>query len=143
MNSRPSIKYNVESPSEDEFTPLQEHQEQTPSTFFGAKPVLYFQTSGLELVGPKEKLQSGPAFAQFSTEGEDTNEGDVLARNIDVWVTSEFAGPLFDSCLHTNKNFIGSSSLPSKPPRRSACACHIHSLRSTLLESETGSTRSS
>lgn len=99
MNSTPTIQQSNAPPAEDEFTPLQEHQEQTPSTFFGAKPVLYSHYAGLTISASKEKLQSHSVFAHFNTESEGTEEGDVLVKDVEVWVNSRYAAPIlsFDS----------------------------------------------
>ena len=99
MNSTPTIQQSNAPPVADEFTPLQEHQEQTPSTFFGAKPVLYSHYAGLTLSASKEKLQSHSAFAQFNTESEGTDEGDVLIKDVEVWVNSRYQ---FTILLHSH-----------------------------------------
>lgn len=77
-------------PKADDFTPLQEHQEQTPATFFGAKPVSYANYTGLTISAPASQLQLDPVFAKFSTEqdGEDS-----FVKNVDIWVTSEYTPP--------------------------------------------------
>lgn len=76
------------SPKANDFTPLQEHQEQTPSTFFGNKPVLYAQYSGLTLSVPVGKLQSDSAVAKFSATPDDQGE-DSLIKEVEIWVSSE------------------------------------------------------
>lgn len=83
-----SIRHLNAAPQASDFTPLQEHQEQTPSTFFGAKPVVYANYSGVTLSAPASQLQDDPVFARFST----TTEGDdTLVKDVDIWVTSEYA----------------------------------------------------
>ena len=73
-------------PKASDFTPLQEHQEQTPITFFGAKPVTYAHHAGVTLSAPPSQLQENAVFAKFST----TTEGDdTLIKDVDIWVTSE------------------------------------------------------
>lgn len=76
-------------PKVEDFTPLEEHQEQTPSTFFGAKPVLYAHYSGLTLSISGAKVQEDTAFSKFSSEA-DGESGDVLIKDADVWVNSEY-----------------------------------------------------
>lgn len=73
-------------PKTEDFTPLQEHQEQTPTTFFGANSILHAHYSGLTLSCSEAQLQQDAVFAKFSAEqdGEDS-----LVKNIDIWVTSE------------------------------------------------------
>jgi nucleotide-sensitive chloride channel 1A len=84
-----SLRHILTPPSSDDFTPLQEHQQQTPSTFFGAKPVLYFHHAGLTISAPKASLQSDDAFASFTSEPEGASEDDVLVKDVEAWVTSE------------------------------------------------------
>ncbi|KAF2125409.1 hypothetical protein P153DRAFT_378865 [Dothidotthia symphoricarpi CBS 119687] len=73
-------------PKTEDYTPLQEHQEQTPSTFFGAKPVLYARYGGLTLSVLASQLQEDAAFAKLSTE---PDGDDVLVKNVEIWVNSE------------------------------------------------------
>ena len=74
-------------PTADAFTSLQEHQQQTPSTFFGAKPVLYAHNTALTLSALPAQLQQHAAFSAFNTE---SDGGDVLAKDITIWVSSEY-----------------------------------------------------
>ncbi|KAF2746046.1 hypothetical protein M011DRAFT_459571 [Sporormia fimetaria CBS 119925] len=77
-------------PKEEDFTPLQEHQEQTPSTFFGSKPVLYAHYSSLTLAIPTAKLQSDETISRFSSSpDEQASPEDSLVRNVEIWVTSQ------------------------------------------------------
>ncbi|KAF2448871.1 hypothetical protein P171DRAFT_407139 [Karstenula rhodostoma CBS 690.94] len=84
-----SLRHSTTAPKAGDFTPLQEHQQQTPLTFFGAKPVLYAHHAGLTISAPKAKLQSNDAFANFSSELEGASEDDVLVKDVEVWVNSE------------------------------------------------------
>lgn len=81
-----SIRHVDTAPKATDFTPLQEHQEQTPTTFFGAKPVTYANYFGVTLSAAASQLQEDAVFAKFNTttEGEDT-----LIKDVDIWVTSE------------------------------------------------------
>lgn len=74
-------------PKAEDFTPLQEHQEQTPSTFFGSKPVLYARYSDLTLAIPSASLQADPV-AGFSAVN-DVDAGHSLAGHVEIWVTSK------------------------------------------------------
>ncbi|KAF9737344.1 hypothetical protein PMIN06_001529 [Paraphaeosphaeria minitans] len=84
-----SLRLLTTAPTSDDFTPLQEHQQQTPSTFFGAKPVLYVHHAGLTISASKSKLQSDDLFAKFSSEPEGAIEDDVLVKDVEAWVNSE------------------------------------------------------
>jgi nucleotide-sensitive chloride channel 1A len=82
-----SIRHVNTAPEASAFTPLQEHQEQTPTTFFGAKPVSYANYSGVTLSAPASQLQEDAAFAKFTTT---TDGDDTLIKDVDIWVTSEY-----------------------------------------------------
>lgn len=88
-----SLGHRTAAPKSSDFTPLQEHQQQTPSTFFGAKPVLYVHHAGLTISAPKARLQSDDAFGRFSSEPEGASEDDVLVKDVEAWVNSECAPP--------------------------------------------------
>lgn len=83
-----ALRQLTSAPKVEDFTPLQEHQEQTPSTFFGAKPVLYARHSGLTLSASASKLQEDPAFQQFNSIRDGDSE-DALIQDVEIWVNSE------------------------------------------------------
>ncbi|KAF2021096.1 hypothetical protein BU24DRAFT_14695 [Aaosphaeria arxii CBS 175.79] len=83
-----ALRQLTEAPKADDYTPLQQHQEQTPSTFFGSKPVLYAHYSGLTLAATKEKLLQTQATSGFQLQEEDA-DGISLAKDVDIWVNSE------------------------------------------------------
>ena len=74
-------------PKTSDFTPLEEHQEQTPATFFNAKPVLYVQQNLLTLSIPASQLEQDSIFAKFSSERDDE---EVLVKDVGIWVNSEW-----------------------------------------------------
>lgn len=86
-------------PSEEAFTPLSEHQGQTPGTFFGGKPVLHHYCPSAKLLINADRLQLSPILAnlQKNIESEthtngstDTESKDVVViDNLDIWVTSQ------------------------------------------------------
>ncbi|KAL5117461.1 hypothetical protein ACEQ8H_004626 [Pleosporales sp. CAS-2024a] len=73
-------------PKAEDYTPLEEHQQQTPSTFFGAKPVVYAHCVGLTLSVPASQLQQDDAFSKFNTEQEGE---EALIKDVEIWVNSE------------------------------------------------------
>jgi len=75
-------------PKAEEFTPLQEHQEQTPTTFFGAKPVLYAHQAGLTLIVPASQYEELTTFAKFSSQRGSEGQ-DVQVTDVEIWVNSE------------------------------------------------------
>ena len=72
-----------------DFTLLSQHQEQTPGTFFGGKPVLHLHSPGARVKISPEDLETQPALASLK-DGDPSpdGEGQVLLENVDVWVTS-------------------------------------------------------
>ena len=85
-----ALKHLNTAPKTEDFTPLQEHQQQTPTTFFGAKPVLYAHYSGLTLSAPASQLQQHVAFSKFSSESDGE---DALVKDVALWVSSEYVLP--------------------------------------------------
>jgi nucleotide-sensitive chloride channel 1A len=81
-----AIRHLDASPKIEDFTPLQEHQEQTPATFFGSKPVLYARYPGLTLSATSSQLQQDAAFFRFNIEGEGE---DALIKDVEIWVNAE------------------------------------------------------
>ncbi|KAF1836100.1 hypothetical protein BDW02DRAFT_638186 [Decorospora gaudefroyi] len=81
-----TLQHISSAPPAEDFTPLEEHQEQTPTSFFSSKPVLYAHYSGLTLMSPATQMAQDGAFSKFaaSAEGED-----VLINNITIWVSSQ------------------------------------------------------
>lgn len=79
------IQYLNTAPELAEFTPLQEHQQQTPVTFFGAKPVLYAHHSGLTLSAVASQLEEHPVFSKFNIE---RDGAEALVKNVDIFVSS-------------------------------------------------------
>ncbi|RMZ68154.1 FPD1 benzoylformate decarboxylase [Pyrenophora seminiperda CCB06] len=73
-------------PKADDFTPLSEHQEQTPTSFFSAKPVLHAHYEATTLFTHDDHLKKDPIFSKFSSRREGVED---FVDNVDVWVTSE------------------------------------------------------
>jgi nucleotide-sensitive chloride channel 1A len=90
-----------EAPALESFTPLEEHQERTPTTFFGGPPVLHFHSTGIRLLVPKDQLDenlelrdlvSSESTIESSTESSGTNgttSDESLISDLDIWVTSQ------------------------------------------------------
>lgn len=100
-------------PSLDSYTPLSEYQSQTPETFHGGKPVLYYHATGAKAWIPKAQRGSLPVFPADSTASAPTEpEGTVLngdveeliEEKVELLVNSEYDGPpivLIRGCLLT------------------------------------------
>ncbi|RAR04077.1 benzoylformate decarboxylase [Stemphylium lycopersici] len=81
-----SLQHLDKAPTPDDFTPLSEHQQQTPSSFFGAKPVLHAHYEGMTLSVAADQLQQDAAFTKFHSRREGEED---LVDGVDVWVSSE------------------------------------------------------
>ena len=82
-----SLQHLTSAPQSEDFTPLQQHQEQTPQSFFGAKPVLHAHYADITLSTAPGQLQQDAAFAKFSSRREGEEE---LVDGVEIWVSSEW-----------------------------------------------------
>lgn len=79
------------SPQVGDFTLLSEHQEQTPGTFFGGKPVLHLHSPGAQIRILPEDLEAQPALASLKDGNPSPDsDGQLLLEHVDVWVTSNY-----------------------------------------------------
>lgn len=84
-----------QAPRLEDFTPLSEHQAQTPTTFFGARPVLHQHSSGITLSIRKadyeqsEELRELQAPTRSSHAPNGVEDEDIELEGLDVWVTSQ------------------------------------------------------
>lgn len=102
----------TEKPSEEAFTPLSEHQGQTPGTFFGGKPVLHHYCPSAKLLINADRLQLSPILANLQNNvqsGTQSNGSDrpesrdvVVIDNLDIWVTSQSVFSLRLPCMKLN-----------------------------------------
>ena len=80
-------------PKTADFTPLTEHQEQTPGSFFAGRPVLHLHCPSATVKSSKRDLASQSDFAALY-EGDVSNiadqDAEVSISNVDVWVTSRY-----------------------------------------------------
>ncbi|KAL8870391.1 MAG: hypothetical protein Q9174_003557 [Haloplaca sp. 1 TL-2023] len=92
------------SPSNDQFTPLADHQSQTPASFYSGPPVLHHHSQSAQLSVNSQDLALSPALSALvpkphsQTNGSTTDPGaadgddtghEVFIPDIDIWVTSE------------------------------------------------------
>ena len=89
-----------ESPQHSSFIPLSEHQSQTPQSFYSGQPVLHYQSAGADLVAAKSgfhtslglsKLAGYTNVEQGNAENGDNSGEDIVLKDIDIWVTSEYS----------------------------------------------------
>lgn len=84
-------------PSLDSFTPLADHQSQTPTTFFNAKPVLHCYNPGVYAATRLENVSKLPIFNETTevvkeqnvTENGESVSVEYVRAPVDVFVTSE------------------------------------------------------
>lgn len=79
-------------PQVDNYTPLSDHQEQTPGSFFDGKAVLHLQTTEAELRASKEDWETHPDFSALHPDISTSDAGveqDIKVNGIEVWVTSK------------------------------------------------------
>ncbi|PBP24968.1 benzoylformate decarboxylase [Diplocarpon rosae] len=86
-----------EPPAADSFTSLEQHQTQTPSTFYNAKPVLHYTKSGIRVVAALNRLSGLPILgpgangeSQSTTAGlTEALDGNQTVQLVDIWISSE------------------------------------------------------
>ncbi|KAI6912545.1 hypothetical protein KC318_g1530 [Hortaea werneckii] len=76
-------------PQVEDFTPLDQHQEQTPQSFFAAKPVLHLQSPRATVAISKEDAEKNADFGHLGSREEEEG-GSISFKDIDVWVTSRY-----------------------------------------------------
>ena len=81
-------------PALDSFTPLADHQSQTPEVFYGAKPVLHYHAVGARALASRDQLSKLPIFSQTqaasdAAEGEQPEGSALVAEIIDAYISSE------------------------------------------------------
>jgi hypothetical protein len=90
-------------PALDTFTTLADHQSQTPTSFYGANPVLHYHATGIRAMAAQEHVSKLPIFTTTesqSTTGEAAgSEGGLKIENVDAFVSSEYL-PSFPSHYH-------------------------------------------
>lgn len=86
----------TERPTVDSFTPLSEHQEQTPAAFFGSRAVLHAYAPQAKVVVQTADLLSQPLLQNLGDSAQTTADGsretandNAVIENIEIWVTSE------------------------------------------------------
>ncbi|KAJ4388428.1 hypothetical protein N0V85_007565 [Neurospora sp. IMI 360204] len=80
-----------------DFKPLEEHLQQTPETFFGGKPVLYYHATGAKAWIPKSQRSRLPFFPAdleaepTAPEGAALSEGaeETVEQKVDLYVNSQ------------------------------------------------------
>ncbi|KAH7342208.1 regulator of volume decrease after cellular swelling-domain-containing protein [Rhexocercosporidium sp. MPI-PUGE-AT-0058] len=82
-------------PSEDTFTSLAEHQAQTPSTFYNAKPVLHYQKNGIRAIASVDQISKLPILGQ-----PEAGDAATTVQSLDVWISSESL-TLFNTAIST------------------------------------------
>ena len=76
-------------PKEEDFTPLSQHQEETPITFFGAKPVLHHHSPEAKLAVRKSEYEQNEVLQQIVAASGASAEAEDIAVDVDAWITSK------------------------------------------------------
>lgn len=95
-------------PALDSFTTLAEHQSQTPTSFYGAKPVLHYHGTGVRALISQDQVSKLPIFSSSDAQQQETEEGGEAAatpkvESVDAFVSSEYA------TLHALMSFLANS----------------------------------
>lgn len=86
-------------PAIDSFTALADHQSQTPTSFYGAKPVLHYHGVGVRALISHGQVSKLPIFTsssdqQSASTGVEAGEGSPEAASkieiVDAFVSSEY-----------------------------------------------------
>jgi len=87
-------------PKLEEFTALSEHQEQTPTTFFGGKPVLHYHVEGAKAWIAKDQVDKLPLFPADCRSapaapltGLSDDPENTFEQTVDLFVNSEYVSP--------------------------------------------------
>lgn len=88
-------------PKLEDFTPLSDHQEQTPTAFYGAKPVLHLRSPNASVSVSVKDTQAQPALKALASDmlesahqemarrGEDLTNATNTIPGLDIWVSSK------------------------------------------------------
>ncbi|PVH86730.1 hypothetical protein DL98DRAFT_557243 [Cadophora sp. DSE1049] len=82
-------------PADDAFTSLAEHQAQTPSTFYNAKPVLHYKKNGIRAIASVDQISKLPILGPA-----ESADAATTVQTLDVWISSENL-TLFNPALST------------------------------------------
>lgn len=79
-----------DAPALDSYTPLAEHQSQTPTSFYSAKPVLHFHVTGAKALAPRDQLSELPIYiVENGSVQIDSSTSDNAIQAVDIYVSSE------------------------------------------------------
>jgi nucleotide-sensitive chloride channel 1A len=79
----------TEAPQEESFTPLSEHQAQTPATFFGARPVLHHHSPRAKLAVRNSEYGQHEVLQQMASNT--ASEAEDVILEVDAWITSKYS----------------------------------------------------
>ncbi|KAJ5050774.1 uncharacterized protein L3040_002645 [Drepanopeziza brunnea f. sp. 'multigermtubi'] len=92
-----------ECPIDEEFTDLEEHQAQTPSSFYNAKPVLHYKQQHVRALASRDQIPKlpvlGPGADASSQPASAALDDAMTVQFIDVWISSENL-TLFNQATH-------------------------------------------
>lgn len=72
-------------PPLDSFTTLADHQSQTPTSFYGAKPVLHYHATGTRALAARSQLSKLPIFTPLAEgQGGETAEAEAGVNSVEL-----------------------------------------------------------
>lgn len=80
-------------PALDSFTALSDHQSQTPSSFYGAKPILHYHCTSAHALIPTSQKNNLPIFSSADGASNGETNGDSHATSmekVNIFVSSEY-----------------------------------------------------
>jgi len=77
-----------ERPLASSYTPLSQHQEETPDTFFGGPEVLHAYSPEAKLRLSRQQYENTPAVRKLGESNQADAEADVELSGLEIWVSS-------------------------------------------------------
>ena len=93
-------------PPLESFTLLAEHQSQTPSSFYGSKPVLHYHAVEARALAPRDQISRLPFFTRQEdgeAAGGDGEAAEMKAEVVDAFISSEYVQHCPDCTTFYNK----------------------------------------
>jgi chloride channel, nucleotide-sensitive, 1A len=106
-------------PALDSFIPLTEHQSQTPTSFFGAKPVLYCYIAGARALVSKDQTSTLPLFSPAGERAHDGTERTEPSDTVGQTAEEERQAPVVavvDVFVNSEYVFLSSNRNSHPPP---------------------------
>lgn len=76
-------------PTLDSYTPLADHQAQTPTSFFGPKPVLHYHATSTRALAARSHRSKLPIFSAVPADGGEVEAQANSVEAVEAFVSSE------------------------------------------------------